>query len=66
MSGRLACPFVRQDPSRQDKLCAFEFGFTDFLVHWEHVQELNLFDLGKSHLFWVQQCSRQLVEEFVI
>ena len=63
MSGRLACPF-RQDPSRQDN--AFEFGFTDFLVHWERVQELNLFDLSKSHLLWVQQCSRQLVDEFVM
>ena len=50
--------------SRQ--LCAFEFGFTDFLVHWERVQELNLFDLGKSHLLWVQQCSCQLVDEFVM
>ena len=66
MSGRLACPFVRHDPSRQGKPCAFEFGFTDFLVHCERVQELDLFDLSKSHLLWVQQCSRQLVKEFVM
>ena len=44
MSGLLGISFVRQDPPCRDKLFASSgFGFIDFLVHWERVQELRIF-----------------------
>ena len=64
MPGRLASPFFCQDPPRRHELFAFGFGFIDFLVRWERVQELHFFDLCKSHLLWVLWPPRQLVKEF--